>query len=138
MVDLVVDTIHIVTTIVTVTLMLIPNYVLPFKRVNVIVDQVADSVMVIQVLEEGLFQIIVIVQEEVEVVLVTLFNVVNVKEVTVANSHMEQQKVEVHTIVEIKSVLLSNVVNVKEAIVASFLMKLGNQLPTNSVAPTIK
>ena len=137
MVELVVDTIHIVTTIVTVTLMLMPNYVLPFKRVNVIVDQVADSVMVIQVLEEGLFQIIVIVQEEVEVVLVTLFNVVNVKEVTVANSHMEQ-KVEVHTIVEIKSVLLSNVVNVKEAIVASFLMKLGKQLPTNSVAPTIK
>ena len=81
MVDLVVDIIPIVT---IVTVMLMPNYVMPFKKVNVIVDQVADSVMVIQVLEEGLFQIIVLVQEVlVEMVFVLLFNVVNVTEAVI-------------------------------------------------------
>lgn len=137
MVDLVVDIIPIVT---IVTVMLMPNYVMPFKKVNVIVDQVADSVMVIQVLEEGLFQIIVLVQEVlVEMVFVLLFNVVNVKEVTVANSHMNQ-KVEDHTVVEmeIDLVLPSNVVNVKEAIVAGSHMKLEMQLPTTLVVHTIK
>jgi hypothetical protein len=139
MVDLVVDIIPIVT---IVTVMLMPNYVMPFKKVNVIVDQVADSVMVIQVLEEGPFQIIVLVQEVlVEMVFVLLFNVVNVKEVTVANSHMNQ-KVEDHTVVEVEMeidlVLPSNVVNVKEAMVAGSHMKLEMQLPTTLVVHTIK
>ena len=128
----------IVKAIVTVTLM--PKHVSPFKKENVNVDQIADSVMVIQALEEELFQIIVIiVQEVVEMVFASLFNVANVKEVTVANSHISQKVVEDHTaIVEINSVSLSNVVNAKEAIVANFPMKRGNQPLMNSVVHTIK
>jgi len=134
MVDSVVDTITIVTTVtITTTTMLV--YASPTKRVNVIVDQVADSVMEMVASEVVLFQIIAVVEELVElveeVVLAMLSNVVNVKEAINANSHMKMmvpEEAEVEdlsvVVVTVKSVLLFNVVNVKEAINAAFLTKL--------------